>query len=162
MTSSSAELRADEAPVPSHAAATLVRSAHDHDILTTAEGSYRLGVFVDYIRAADLSRLLLGAGPFTVFAPTNRAFAKMSLRERDALLADRARLGQVMRGHVVAGSVTTPNAPRQFSVVTLDGTTLLLTSTDGVFHVGNARLVQTNIPASNGIIHAIDSVLMPT
>ena len=163
MTSSSAELRADEAlPVPSHAAATLERSAHDHDILTTAEGSYRLGVFVDYIRAADLSKLLLGAGPFTVFAPTNRAFAKMSLRDRDALLADRTRLGQVMRGHVLAGAVTTPDALLQSSVVTLDGTTLLLTSTDGVFHVGNARLVQTNIPASNGIIHAIDSVLMPT
>ena len=65
---------------------------HDHDILTTAEGSRRLGVFVDYMRAAGMGALLLGQGPFTVFAPTERAFQKLSVRDRDALLADPRRL----------------------------------------------------------------------
>jgi uncharacterized surface protein with fasciclin (FAS1) repeats len=165
MTSSSVEPRTDEAPVvPSDAlaATTPGTSAHDHDILTTAEGSNRLGVFVDFMRAADLSGLLLGAGPFTVFAPTDRAFSKWSVRERDALLADRRRLGQVMRGHVVAGYVPAPTSTVPSSITTIEGTTLLLTSTDGAFHVGIARLVQTSIPASNGIIHAIDTVLLPT
>jgi len=163
LTSSSDEPRVDEATlVPNEtAAATLESSAHDHDILTTAEGSNRLGVFVDFMRAADLSTLLLGEGPFTVFAPTDRAFSKMSLRDRDALLADRRRLGQVMRGHVVAGAVAAPTATGT-SVTTIAGTTLFLTSTDGTFHVAGARLVQTSIPASNGIIHAIDSVLLST
>lgn len=159
MTSSSVEPRTDEARlVP----ADTRDSAHDHDILTTAEGSNRLGVFVDFMRAADLSGLLLGDGPFTVFAPTNRAFSKWSVRERDALLADRRRLGQVMRGHVVAGCIAAPTSTAPSSFTTIEGTTLLLTSTDGAFYVGSARLVQTGIPASNGIIHAIDTVLPPT
>ena len=135
---------------------------HLHDILTTAEGSNRLGVFVDYMRAAGLSRLLLEKGPFTVFAPTDRAFAKMSLRERDKLLADMGRLREVMRGHVVAGRVSPPTAATPMCVVTIDGKTLVLTSSNGAYQVANIRLVQTSIPASNGIIHAIDSVLIPT
>lgn len=159
MTSSSIEPRSDEARlVP----ADTPHSAHEHDILTTAEGSNRLGVFVDFMRAAALSGLLLGEGPFTVFAPTNRAFSKWSVRERDALLADRRRLGQVMRGHVVAGCIAAPTSTVPSSFTTIEGTTLLLTSTDGAFYVGSARLVQTGIPASNGIIHAIDTVLLPT
>ena len=164
MTPSFLERRAGEALVVPDAAAIVTRepSAHAHDILTTAEGSNRLGVFVDFMRAADLSRVLLGEGPFTVFAPTDRAFSKMSLRERDALLADHGRLGRVMRGHVVAGSMVPPTAAVSSSATTLEGTTLSITWTDGAYHVGNARLVQTSIPASNGTIHAIDTVLLST
>jgi uncharacterized surface protein with fasciclin (FAS1) repeats len=136
-------------------------TAHLHDILTTAEGSNRLGVFVDYMRAAGLSPLLMGDGPFTVFAPTDRAFAKMSLRERDALLADFRRLREVMRGHVVAARISPPTTATPVNALTVDGKTLVLTSNDGTYRVENVRLVQTSIPASNGIIHAIDSVLMP-
>ena len=136
-------------------------NAHLHDILTTAEGSNRLGVFVDYMRAAGLSPLLMGDGPFTVFAPTDRAFAKMSLRERDALLADFPRLREVMRGHVVAARISPPTSSTETHALTVDGRTLVLTSNGGTYRVANTRLVQTSIPASNGIIHAIDSVLMP-
>jgi uncharacterized surface protein with fasciclin (FAS1) repeats len=135
-------------------------SAHDHDILTTAEGSNRLGVFVDFMRAAGLSGLLLGEGPFTVFAPSDRAFQKLSLRERDALLADRRRLGEVMRGHVVAGRMTPPTISMPTPATTVDGRTLVLSTSGGDLHVGKARLVQTSIPASNGTIHVIDSILM--
>ena len=135
-------------------------AAHLHDILTTAEGSNRLGVFVDYMRAAGLSPLLMGDGPLTVFAPTDRAFAKMSLRERDALLADFVRLREVMRGHVVAALIAPPTTNTPTHALTVNGKTIVLTSSDGTYRVANIRLVQTSIPASNGIIHAIDSVLM--
>ena len=164
MTPSFLERRAGEALlVPETVAvAPSEKSAHEHDILTTAEGSNRLGIFVDFMRAADLSRVLLGEGPFTVFAPTDRAFSKMSLRERDALLADRDRLGRVMRGHVVAGAMAPPTTAVPSSATTLEGTTMSITWVDGAYHVGNARLVQTGIPASNGTIHAIDTVLLST
>lgn len=135
-------------------------SAHDHDILTTAEGSSRLGTFVDFMRAAGLSGLLLGDGPFTVFAPTDRAFHKLTLGARDALLADQERLGRVMRGHVVHGRILAPMGAVPLPVTTIDGATLFITSNAGSYHVSHARLVQTSIPASNGVLHAIDSVLL--
>jgi uncharacterized surface protein with fasciclin (FAS1) repeats len=134
--------------------------AHHHDILTTAEASPRLGVFVDFMRAAALSRILLGPGPFTVFAPTERAFLKLSLRERDALLADPERLSRVMRGHVVEGTALGLGAGRAGEVMNLNGDTLTVTLADDTAHVEQARIVQMNIVASNGIIHAIDSMLL--
>lgn len=134
-------------------------SAHDHDIITTAEGSPRLGVFVDFMRAAGLAHLLLARGPLTVFAPTERAFQKLTLGERDALLADPHRLLRVMRGHVIAGRVTPP-VSGELAVTTIDGSTLVLRAVDGSHHVNAARIVQTNINASNGTIHAIDSLLL--
>ena len=134
-------------------------TAHDHDILTTAEGSRRLGIFVDYMRAAGLSALLLEQGPFTVFAPTERAFLKLSVRDRDALLADPRRLTRVMRGHITAGLVPTLTEA-QSPLTTIDGEKLAITSYAGSYRVGNARIVQANLPASNGIIHAIDSLLL--
>ena len=138
----------------------MVSGAHEHDILTTAEGSARLGVFVDFVRAAGLADLLHGDGPFTVLAPTERAFLKLSLRERDALLAEPLRLSRVMRGHVIAGKVLPPMTDAPHPVTTIDGKPLVLTTQDGTSCVGNVRIVQANITASNGIIHAIDSVLL--
>lgn len=136
------------------------QTAHDHDILTTAEASRRLGVFVDFMRSAGLTGLLLGDGPFTVFAPTERAFLKLSVRERDALLADPRRLTRVMRGHVMAGKVLLPTNEESPPMTTIDGDSIVLTTQDGASRVGNVRIVQSNIPASNGIIHAVDSVLL--
>ena len=133
--------------------------AHAHDILTTAEGSPRLGVFVDFVRAAGLARLLLDEGPFTVFAPTDRAFMKLSLRERDALLADPHRLSRTMRGHVVAGKVLPP-MQEPVRISTLDGDALAWSARGDTQYVGDVRVVQANIVAANGIIHAIDSVLL--
>jgi uncharacterized surface protein with fasciclin (FAS1) repeats len=143
------------APRPLNSGAHL----HDHDLLTTADGSRRLSTFVDFMRAAGLSALLEGSGQFTVFAPVNRAFASIPLRDRDALLADRARLIRVMRGHVVSGHVAAPPAGVAMPATTLDGEARTLTATDGTYRVDGARIVQTNILASNGVIHAIDRVL---
>jgi uncharacterized surface protein with fasciclin (FAS1) repeats len=171
MTSNASESRAFVAPLTSAEGPAPVTprnpahvrqpspTAHDHDILTTAEGSRRLGIFVDYMRAAGLAGLLLEQGPFTVFAPTERAFLKLSVRDRDALLADPRRLTRVMRGHVTNGlmpALTEASGP----LTTIDGEKLAISSYAGSYRVGNARIVQTNIPASNGIIHAIDSLLL--
>jgi uncharacterized surface protein with fasciclin (FAS1) repeats len=145
---------------PAGAGPTPRSTAHEHDILTTAEGSNRLGTFVDFMRAAGLSSLLLGDGPYTVFAPTDRAFGKLTLGARDALLADRERLGRVMRGHIVPGRVGTPGGDAPAPVTTIDGATLFITFNAGSYHVSHARLVQTSIPASNGVLHAIDAVLL--
>ena len=84
---------------------------------------------------------------------------KLSVRDRDALLAHPGRLTRVMRGHVVPGLV--PSVTDVSSrLTTLDGEKLVITSYAGSFKVGNSRIVQTNIPASNGVIHAIDSLLL--
>lgn len=136
-----------------------IQCPHDHDILTTAEGSNRLGVFVDFMRAAGLAELLLQDGPFTVLAPTDRAFSKLSIRERDALLADNSRLKAAMRGHVLLGRVQALPGSEPVLARTLDGRDLTISFVNGSYRVANARLVQTNIPASNGTIHAIESVL---
>ena len=171
MSSDTIESRAPVGPLPRDEEATNATprnpaharqpspTPHDHDILTTAEGSRRLGIFVDYMRAAGLAGMLLEQGPFTVFAPTERGFLKLSVRDRDALLADPRRLTRVMRGHMIAGLVPTLN-DTSGPLTTIDGEKLLITSYAGSFRVGNARIVQANIPASNGIIHAIDSLLL--
>lgn len=160
--SADAELpRAWVAPPPATAEVSTADPEHSHDILTTAEGSNRLGVFVDFMRAAGLATLLLEEGPFTVFAPTDRAFEGIPLRGRDALLADGKRLREVMGGHVVAGRVTAPANGIPLELTTIDGRRLRLSLRDGTYYVGTARLVQTSIPASNGIIHAISALLIP-
>lgn len=132
---------------------------HAADIVDTAASAGQFNTLVKAVQAAGLVETLKGKGPFTVFAPTERAFLKLSVRDRDALLADPRRLTRVMRGHIITGLVPTlteASAP----LTTIDGERLTVSSYAGSYRVGNARIVQTNIPASNGIIHAIDSLLL--
>ncbi len=130
--------------------------------MTTAEASKRLTTFVDLARASGLTELLHGAGPLTVFAPSDRAFARMPQKELDALMADSDRLGEVMRHHVVKGKVRAPKPDLPRAATPIDGDELQLTSRTDAYRVDDARLVQTNIRASNGVIHVIDRVLLPT
>lgn len=144
------------------AAASERRStAHEHDIVTTAEGLTRLTTFVDLVRVAGLTELLRGVGPLTVFAPTDRAFTRMSEGQLDELKADSSRLAEVLRHHVVEGRVKAPKPEVPRVATPIDGEDLTLTSVPDAYRVDKARLVQTNIRASNGVIHAIDRVLMP-
>jgi uncharacterized surface protein with fasciclin (FAS1) repeats len=133
---------------------------HEHDLVTTAEGSGRLKIFVDLIRAAGLTDLLRGQGPYTVFAPTDRAFDRMPPRELDALMADSSRLAEVLGHHVVEGRVKAPQPEMPRTATPMSGADLKLTSRVDAYHVNEARLVQTNIRASNGVIHAIDKLLV--
>ncbi len=152
---------ADPTPPP-RAAAVRPPDAHEHDLMTTAEASKRLTTFVDLARASGLTELLQGAGPLTVFAPSDRAFARMPQNELDALMADSDRLGEVMRHHVVQGKVRAPKPDLPRVATPLDGDELQLTSRTDAYRVDDARLVQTNIRASNGVIHVIDRVLLTT
>ena len=110
-------------------------------------------------QAADIVDTLKGAGPFTVFAPTDAAFAKIPKSNLDALLKDKARLTAVLTYHVVAGKVMASDV-HAGEVKTLQGANLTITTGSGVM-VNNAKVTKTDIEASNGVIHVIDTVLMP-
>jgi uncharacterized surface protein with fasciclin (FAS1) repeats len=109
--------------------------------------------------ALGLVDTLKGKGPFTVFAPTDAAFAKIPKATLDALLADKAKLTAVLTYHVVAGKVMAADV-KQGSVRTVQGTDLMVSTMGGV-KVNDSNVTATDIVADNGVIHVIDSVLLP-
>jgi uncharacterized surface protein with fasciclin (FAS1) repeats len=106
-----------------------------------------------------LVKTLKGKGPFTVFAPTDEAFAKIPKADLDALLKDKAKLKAILTYHVVAGKVMAADV-KAGKVKTLQGTSLTVTDSMGVM-VDDAKVIKTNITADNGVIHVIDTVIMP-
>jgi uncharacterized surface protein with fasciclin (FAS1) repeats len=133
------------------------------NILQIAAATGRFETLGQAIAAAGLTATLSEAGPFTLFAPTDRAFAKMPSEDLQALLADKAKLHRLISYHLVPSKVRAPRKQLPSSVTTLDGKELELSVVpeDGGYRVSGARIVKTNIRASNGIIHAIDTVLTP-
>lgn len=129
------------------------------DIVDTAVKAGNFTTLVTAVKAAGLVDTLKGPGPFTVFAPTDAAFAKVPKATLDALLADKAALTKVLTYHVVPGKVMAADV-RAGKVKTVQGQELTVTTTGGVM-VDNAKVVATDVAASNGVIHAIDTVLMP-
>jgi uncharacterized surface protein with fasciclin (FAS1) repeats len=115
------------------------------------------------LQSSGLTATLALNGPYTLFAPTDKAFAKLDSADLDALLNDSVRLHELLSYHVVPGKVKAPrrNLPR--SATTLGGTALeiAVVPEDGGYRVDDSRIVKTNIRASNGVIHAIDTVLTP-
>ena len=132
------------------------------DIVGTAAAAGRFQTFGRAVQAAGLAGMLGGEGPLTVFAPTDKAFAKMPNDDLDALLENTAELARVLSYHVVRNRVKAPRAGTPNSITTASGTNLEISRADGGgFKVNDARILKTNIRASNGVIHAIDSVLVP-
>ena len=129
------------------------------DIVDTAVKAGNFTTLVTAVKAAGLVDTLKGPGPFTVFAPTDAAFAKVPKATLDALLADKAALTKVLTYHVVPGKVMAADV-RAGKVKTVEGQELTITTTNGVM-VDNAKVIATDVVASNGVIHAIDTVLMP-
>lgn len=113
------------------------------------------------VQAAGLVETLSGAGPFTVFAPTDAAFAKLPAGTVEALLQDTAKLSKILTYHVVAGHVTAADVVKLHSATTVQGGTVTILVKDGKVMVDSATVQQTDILCSNGVIHVIDSVLMP-
>lgn len=134
-------------------------SAMAQDVVDTAVKAGNFTTLVAAVKAAGLVDTLKGPGPFTVFAPTDAAFAKVPKATLDALLADKAALTKVLTYHVVPGKVMAANV-KAGKVKTVEGQELTITTTGGVM-VDNAKVVATDVGASNGVIHAIDTVLMP-
>jgi uncharacterized surface protein with fasciclin (FAS1) repeats len=134
-------------------------SAQAADIVDTAVAAGNFKTLVTAVKAAGLVDTLKGPGPFTVFAPTDAAFAKIPKADLDKLLADKAKLKSVLTYHVVSGKVMSTDI-KPGMVKTVQGGNVTLATMGGVM-VNNAKVVAADVPASNGVIHAIDTVLMP-
>lgn len=108
--------------------------------------------------AAELDTMLHGAGPYTVFGPTDVAFRDLSKAQLDALLADKARLKKVLEGHIVEGKIPFADL-KSATLKTLAGTTLEVKEVDGKLKIGAATIVKPDVQATNGVIHGIDKLL---
>lgn len=129
------------------------------DIVETAVAAGSFKTLATALQAAGLVDTLKGKGPFTVFAPTDEAFAKIPKADLDALLKDKAKLTAVLTYHVVGGQVMAKDV-KAGSVKTVQGSNITLATMGGVT-VNNAKVVSADVAASNGVIHVIDTVLMP-
>lgn len=134
-------------------------TAFAQDIVDTAVKAGNFKTLVTAVQAAGLVDTLKGPGPFTVFAPTDAAFAKVPKAQLDALLADKAMLTKVLTYHVVPAAVMAKDV-KPGMVKTVEGSDLTLATSGGVT-VNGAKVVAADVKASNGVIHAIDTVLMP-
>ena len=134
-------------------------SASATDIVDTAVAAGKFNTLAAALQAAGLVDTLKGPGPFTVFAPTDEAFAKIPKADLDALLKDKAKLTAVLTYHVVSGKVMAKDV-KAGKVKTVQGSELTLGTTGGVT-VDAAKVVQADIVADNGVIHVIDSVVLP-
>jgi uncharacterized surface protein with fasciclin (FAS1) repeats len=134
-------------------------SVQAKDIVDTAVGAGTFKTLAAALTAAGLIDTLKGKGPFTVFAPTDEAFAKIPKGDLDKLLADKAKLTAVLTYHVVPGKVMAADV-KAGKVKTVQGSELTLATAGGVM-VDGAKVTATDIVADNGVIHVIDSVVMP-
>ena len=130
------------------------------DIVDTAVAAGSFNTLAAALQAAGLVETLKGKGPFTVFAPTDEAFAKIPKADLDALLKDKAKLTSVLTYHVVAGSVMAADVVKLKEAKTVQGQSVRIDATNGV-KVDGANVVKADVVASNGVIHVIDSVILP-
>jgi uncharacterized surface protein with fasciclin (FAS1) repeats len=134
----------------------------DHkDIVTTAVEAGSFTTLAAALEAADLVEVLQGEGPFTVFAPTDAAFAKLPAGTVEALLADKEALTRVLTYHVVAGRVTSDAVVGMTEAETVAGIEVPIRVEGGRVWVGGAQVVTPDVHASNGVIHVIDAVMLP-
>jgi uncharacterized surface protein with fasciclin (FAS1) repeats len=130
------------------------------DIVDTAVAAGNFTTLARALQAADLVDTLKGAGPFTVFAPTDEAFAKLPAGTLDALLADKAKLTAVLTYHVVPGKVTASQVSQLTEAKTVQGGKVRIDTSSGV-KIDNAKVIKADVMASNGVIHVIDTVILP-
>jgi uncharacterized surface protein with fasciclin (FAS1) repeats len=131
------------------------------DIIETATAAGTFTTLAKAIDAAGLVGTLKGEGPFTVFAPTDEAFAKLPEGTLESLLADKEKLAAILTYHVVPGKISSEDVAQLPMAKTVNGQDVKITTADGKVMVGNATVTQADVPASNGVIHVIDTVLLP-
>ena len=138
-------------------------AAPQKDIVDTAVAAGSFNTLVKAVEAAGLVDTLKSKGPFTVFAPTDQAFAKLPAGTVETLLQpeNRAKLRAILTYHVVAGRLTAKQVMHMTSAKTVEGARIHFKVVDGKVMVNDAQVVKADIPASNGVIHVIDAVLMP-
>ena len=143
------------------AASTLIAtSASAKDIVDTAVSAGQFNTLATALQAAGLVDTLKGPGPFTVFAPTDEAFAKIPKADLDALLKDKAKLTAVLTYHVVPGKVMAKDV-KAGALKSVEGSPITVAATGNKVMVDNATVTKTDISADNGVIHVIDSVIVP-
>ncbi len=136
-------------------------AAKQMSIIETAAEAGSFKTLIAAVKAAGLEETLKGKGPFTIFAPTDEAFAKLPAGTVEALLKDKAKLAAILTYHVVAGNVMAADAIKLTEAKTVNGQSFkIVVGKDGVM-IDNAKVVKTDIVASNGVIHVIDSVILP-
>ncbi len=141
-----------------------VASAEDaakKDIVDTAIAAGSFNTLVKAIQAAGLVETLKGKGPFTVFAPTDEAFAKLPAGTLEGLLKDKAKLASILTYHVVPGKVMSSDVAKLSSAKTVQGQDVKISTAGGV-RVNDAKVIQADIQATNGVIHVIDTVILPS
>ncbi len=130
------------------------------DIVDTAVAAGSFNTLAAALTKADLIETLKSDGPFTVFAPTDEAFAKIPAEQLDAILADKELLTSILTYHVVAGKVKAKDIVNLDSATTVQGSDVVISAEDGV-KINNASVIKADIMTSNGVIHVIDTVLVP-
>lgn len=130
------------------------------DIVDTAVGAGSFTTLVAAVKAAGLVDTLKGTGPFTVFAPTDEAFAKLPEGTVDALLKDIPKLTKILTYHVVSGKVMAADVVKIQSAKTVEGSELKIDASNGV-KINDSTVVTPDVAADNGVIHVIDTVLLP-
>lgn len=132
------------------------------DIVDTAIAAGSFKTLVAAVQAADLVAVLKSAGPFTVFAPTDEAFAKIPKADLDALIKDKLKLAKVLKHHVFAGSANSQDLAMLKDLSVADGGRLpIILLGKGSMRIGGALVIKADVAASNGLIHVIDTVLIP-
>ncbi len=142
-------------------ASTPARAEPTPDIVDTAVAAGNFKTLVTALKAAGLVETLKGKGPFTVFAPTDEAFAKLPKGTLDALLKDKKKLTAILTYHVVPGRVMAADVVKLSHAKTVNGQSVEIHAHDGTVTIDDATVVKADIETSNGIIHVIDKVLMP-
>ena len=134
-----------------------------HDIIDTAVAAGSFNTLAAAVTAAGLVDTLKSAGPFTVFAPTDEAFAKLPAGTVEALLADIPKLTAILTYHVVAGKVMAADVVglNGQSAATVNGATVAISTEGGVKLNGTSNVIKTDIECTNGVIHVIDTVILP-
>jgi uncharacterized surface protein with fasciclin (FAS1) repeats len=130
------------------------------DLLETASSSGSFKTFLAAVKAAGIADTLKNSGPYTIFAPTDSAFEKLPPGTFNSLMKDKAKLTEMLEHHVIPGKVTIADV-KPGKVKTLQGDLLTLTSDNGKVTVDNANVIQSDVIADNGIIHEIDTVVLP-
>jgi uncharacterized surface protein with fasciclin (FAS1) repeats len=133
----------------------------DANIVETAVAAGKFKTLTSLVKKAGLAKTLQGKGPYTVFAPTDAAFAKVPKATLDALAKDKAKLRSVLLYHVAKGKLTARKVVKRDSVKTLNGQRVRIRVRNGKVFVGGARVTTADVTASNGVIHVINKVLIP-
>lgn len=153
----------EESPTPGDTTARKPVASAPKDIVDTAVAAGSFKTLANALTAAGLVETLKGEGPFTVFAPTDAAFAKLPAGTLEDLLKpeSKAKLSAILTYHVVPGKVMAKDVVGLSSAKTVNGKALKIAVKDGTVMVDNARVTQTDIECSNGVIHVIDAVMLP-